>query len=122
MNSPETFKVLGKIVSVNFGNKVGYQNAMLGIQFRFAVGHAGLSDDGRWAVWPPSRVKHDDRCKWSEEDRDRKMIEIFRFIDLLLTQAKVSQVSELVGIPVEIELLGGELGRFHNFRILEEVL
>lgn len=112
-------KYLGKISSVRFGNGVGYQEANFGIEFEFSFDGGGVGDCARYSVWSPSKVSWSQHCKWTEQDRDEKFIEICRYIDTLLYDAKVNDVYKLKGIPVEISV---ENRTFKDFRILKEVL
>ena len=61
-----------------------------------------------------------DTCKWKDEQeahqtKATKMQDVFE----ILEKAKVNNVSQLKGIPVEVTLDGN---RFKSFRILEEVI
>lgn len=114
-----TEKYLGKISSVRFGNGVGYQEAMFGIEFTFEFNGGGVGDCARYSVWSPSKVSCSKHSKWTEQERDEKFVEICRYIDKLLYDAKVDEVYKLKGIPVEVEI---ESRTFKDFRILTEVL
>lgn len=109
-------KVLGKIESVFFG-LVGYHDPALGIHFTFSFEGSGISASR--ATHDPETIKWTESYKWTEEDRDKEIIEIFRYISKLLKQAKVRTVEKLRNIPVEVTLEGNTL---KDWRILTEVL
>ena len=106
-------KVLMKIdrVYIGFG---GYQDAMIGIWFSFSGSGMGVSDirNGTWSTW-------DKYCKWTKESQVKYLGELMLKIANWLSQAKVSSVDKLKGIPVEVELEGNAL---KDWRILTEVL
>lgn len=108
-------KRLGKIESVRFGFG-GYQDAMIGLSLEFSGNSWGCGTFvGTWS----SHVKCDSHCKWTEEDRSRINDETVKFIDKTLREAKVDDVHQLKGKPVEVELEGNVL---KSWRILTEVL
>lgn len=107
-------KELGKISSVSFGHG-GYQDAMIGISFSFA-GNSGWGVSDFWGVWSIERSKH---AKWTEKDRINDAGKMVMKINDLLSQAKVSDVARLDGIPVEVTFEGNTL---KEWRILTEVL
>ena len=109
-------KELGKIKSVKFGHS-GYQDAQLCIQF--TLGGEGWSVCDSKGGWDAELIKCDERCKWTEADRDKDYAETMRFISKLLKQAKVHDVSQLKDIPVECTFDGNLL---KEWRILEEVI
>lgn len=110
-------KVLGKIQKVSFGIG-GYNDSMLGISFHLSSGLGNVIDSARMA-YDPSIIKVNERTKWSESDRDKQLSDIMRFISDILNQAKVDNINDLVGKPVEIEFDGMML---LSWRILTEVL
>lgn len=112
-------KELGKITDVTFGTGLGYRDAMFGLMLTFGGESWGVGDGGRWLAWSPSIIKPDEYTKWTEEDRDKHFARICRSIDKLLTEAKVSNINDLLGIPVEVTF---ENMTFSDFRILTEVL
>lgn len=57
--------------------------------------------------------------KWTENERQLKFGEIMTDISKLMRKAKVSNLNDLVGKPVEIM---SESNRLKSWRILEEVL
>ena len=109
-------KELGKIEKVRFGH-CGYQDACLGISFVLSGKGWGLVDSK--STWDAELMKWSKNCKWTEEDRDKQYSEIMRYVSKLLSDAKVRNISELQGIPIEVTLDGNML---HEWRILTEVL
>lgn len=112
----EITKSLGRISSVKFGH-VGYQDAMLGIQFCFDCKGSGTCTDK--STWDPEIVECASYCKWTEADRDKSFAEIMRYISKLLKDAKVDDVSKLLNKPVEVTWQNSML---KEWRILTEVL
>lgn len=111
-----TKKVLGKIESVYFGLG-GYQLTQMGIQFVLAgKGWGTMYFKGHW---DPTTVKRTESTKWTEEERDKALLDTVKYISQLLNQAKVGSIDQLVGIPIECEF---DEDRLKSFRILEEVL
>ena len=107
-------KELGKIISVRCGLG-GYQDAQIGIGFTLGGDGWGVGTGfkGAWAT------KHSDSCKWTEQDRIESLGHAFMYLRELLKDAKVNDVTELVGIPVEVTFDGNQL---LEWRILKEVL
>lgn len=114
-----TEKYLGKIESVRFGNNLGYQDSMFGIEFTFSFNGGCCSSGDKYCAFPPIKIEWTASCKWTPEERDAELLNIIHSIDKLLTEAKVGQVCDLKGIPVEITI---ENRTFKDFRILTEVL
>jgi len=106
-------KFLGKITNCKFGLG-GYQDAMLGISFTFQFDGSGIADF--WGCWGDTRSEH---CKWSEQERLDYLGGMCMRIAELLNQAKKSNVSELIGVPVEITISGQTL---KSWRVLTEVV
>lgn len=109
-------KELGKIEKVRFGH-CGYQDACLGISFVLSGKGWGLVDSK--STWDAELMKWSEGCKWTEEDRDKQYSEIMRYVSKLLSDAKVSNISQLEGKPIEVTLDGNLL---REWRILTEVL
>lgn len=107
---------LGKITDVKFGIG-GYQDAMFGIHF--ALGSDGWGIGDTWSTWAPGMVDPTEHAKWTENDRREHMADICTRISKLLQSAKKTNVSQLVGVPIEIVLNGNSL---ESWRILTEVL
>lgn len=110
-------KRIGKIQSVTVG-LVGYQDAMLGIQVSLGSDKQGWSVGDSKGFWGPE-IKCSEHAKWTEADRSKAHDETLRFIGDLLVKAKVRDVVDLKGIPVEVEFEGNGL---KSWRILEEAI
>lgn len=110
-------KVLGKINSVKFGI-VGHNDSQFGISLDFRFNNCcGIGSVH--AFWDFNQVEWSEYCKWSESDREKSCVEIMKFVSKLLSDAKVFEVSQLEGKPVELEI---ENNTLKNWRILTEVL
>jgi hypothetical protein len=109
-------KELGKIQNVKFGIG-GYQDACLGIFFTLGGDHWGVCTDK--SAWDCNLITVSDRSQWTEADRSRQYDEILRYVSGLLKEAKVDDVSRLVGKPIEATFDGMTL---KSWRILMEVL
>jgi hypothetical protein len=109
-------KRLGKILKVSFGVG-GYQDVQFGL-------HVTLGDSG-WGVgmskacWDPARMERSEFAKWTEADRDVDLVMVSRYVSKLLKDANVSDVSQLLGKPVEVTFDGNTL---KDWRILTEVI
>ena len=106
-------KYLGKIESVRLGNG-GYQDAMFGLSLTFVFGCAISTFNGTWGL--------DISCenaRWTEDDRDREFAATMRLINQTMRDAKVKELSELKGIPVEVTI---ERWALKSWRVLTEVL
>ena len=106
-------KFLGKISEVKFG-KGGYQDACIGITFNFEGKNIGVNDF--WGYWS---IKCDKGCQWTNDDRIKYLGEVVMRIHKILVEAKVDNVEQLKGIPVEVIFEGNCL---KSWRILTEVL
>lgn len=104
-------KWLGKISRCTFGAG-GYNDAMFGVSFTF-TGKYGISDF--WGWWK----SHDARCKWQPEDWDRILADSCRKLKKIMADAKVSDIRELVDIPVEVTTKDN---RLESWRVLTEVI
>jgi hypothetical protein len=109
-------KELGKLSHVSFGLG-GYQDACIGLSVTIEGYAWGVSDNK--TAWDANLIKHSERCKWSESDRDKQYAEIMRYVSDLLRDAKVDSVEKLKGKPVEATFDDGIL---KSWRILTEVL
>jgi len=108
-------KMLGKITAATFGIG-GYQDAMIGLTLTIGGRGWGTSTfKGSWSL----SIEVGPHTKWTEADRDKQFSETVRFIDETLRKAKVSNVSQLVGIPIEAEFDDCVL---KSWRVLEDVL
>lgn len=109
-------KQLMKISGVSFGAG-GYNDAQFGLFLDFSSKSIGVSAFivGGWDY----SIKVDKYTKWTEEDRSRDMAQMCKTISQILSDAKVSSVDKLKGIPVEVVFSQRTI---QSFRILEEVL
>lgn len=112
----ENNKWLGKITDVKFGH-IGYQECEFGISLTFESKGIGIA----WTqgFWDPHLMKRSENAQWTESDRAKGLSDLCYKISELLAQAKVHDVYELKGIPVEVTT---ENMRLKEFRILTEVL
>lgn len=103
-------RILGKISSAEFGTVKDYP-FLVGLKIEFTSGNCiGGSINDKYIV------NVGQGCELKKND---EIISLFDFIFCLLKNAKVSNISELKGVPVEITL---ENSKFKDFRILTEVL
>ena len=109
-------KRLGKIKNVRFGIG-GYQDCQLGVHFELGGDSWGVTNSR--SVWDPTRVKCEEYTQWTEEDRNKQMNDIMRYVSSLLYDAKVDNINDLKGKPVECTFDGVIL---KEWRILTEVL
>ena len=109
-------KELGKIKSARLGH-VGYQSAMLGVQFDLGGEGWGVGDS--WGSWDYELVNPSEFSKWTEEDKTAQHVETLKKVSKLLKDAKVSSVAELAGTPIEIIFDGNTL---EEWRVLTEVI
>lgn len=109
-----TEKILGKISSAEFGF-LPDRPCLLGLYLGFRLGDgSGVYDGGK------NLENVSEECKWqSPEERNLYITKMIDKVRDILRDAKVSHVSQLVGIPVEVEI---EENYFKDFRILTEVL
>jgi hypothetical protein len=106
---------LGKIRKARFGFG-GYQEVMFGISFDFDLNGSGVGDF--WGDWGPD-IDVTPNTKWTEAERINRLGSTSMRIAKLMKQAKVEDVKDLVGIPVEVKFDGNVL---HSWRVLSEVL
>lgn len=109
-------KQLGKIKDIRLG--YFYDHRMFGVQIDFSLdgGSLGIGDGGKHTI---NIAKHDEYCKWTEEERSQGIVDLFWTIQNWTEQAKVDNFRNLRGVPVEVEINNGT---FEDFRILTEVL
>ena len=107
---------LGKIESAKVGLG-GYDGAMLGMHIDITGKGWGVGYDE--CFWDYEGTECNENCKWTEADRDKQAADVMKYISKLLRQAKVKNVDQLKGIPVEANF---ESLRLIDFRILTEVL
>ena len=58
-------------------------------------------------------------CRWEESERHAAIVKIIEHANKILEDAKVNHISQLVNIPVEVEI---NKNSFKDFSILTEVL
>lgn len=109
-------KRLGKIQRAVFGTG-GYQDAQFGLFLTLGGESWGVqtSIEGGWGLG----IKCGERCAWTEEDRTRHFGDAMRKINQLLLDAKVDDVTKLVGVPVEVTF---DSLKMTDWRVLKEVL
>jgi hypothetical protein len=106
-------KELGRIAEVRFGSG-GYQEACLGVSFEFSLDGASVGDFwGFWKGKPPAV------SGWTEVTQLQRYGETMKRIENLLREAKVSELHDLVGKPIEVTFENLVLT---SWRILTEVL
>lgn len=106
-------KRIGKITKATFGMG-GYDDAMIGLAVSLGSSGWGVSDwRGPWAMKPT------EHCKWTAEDQVRQAGETVMWLNGILAAAKKQHVSELVGVPVEVEFDGSLL---KSWRVLTEAI
>jgi len=104
---------LGKIASCRYGFG-GYQDAMFGLSLTFNFGGSGCQHfEGAWANEPT------EFSKWDLESQDNEFSKNTRSIIAYLQQAKVENITDLKGVPIEATFDGMVMT---SWRILEEVL
>ncbi len=109
-------KVIGKIESVEFGH-CGYQSCCLGISFTLKAGGWTVCTDT--SAWDYEKIEHTKDSKWSQESRDKAMVNTLKYVSRLLKDAKVDSIDKLKSVPIEITFKGPCL---ESFRILTEAL
>ena len=108
-------KRIGKIQYIAFGFG-GYQEAQIGISVTLG------SDKESWGVGDfrgPWASDPDRYCKWTKEEQIQQSGETVMWLRDLLRDAKVNNINELKGIPVEVEF---ERMTLKSWRILTEVI
>ena len=102
-------KLLGKIVSAEFGLYKGYPFYGLILEFKCSSKNVGCD----------YTVNISKECRWEESERQEAITKNAEFVSKILKDAKCNYVSELKNKPVEITIEGNT---FKSFRILTEVL
>ena len=106
--------LLGKISRFDLVQEDG----RVGIIVNLEMDGSGVGDTSLMA-WSPSSVGVTDYTRWDEDDRDKELVKIMRKLDELMSQAKVSSLVKMKGVPVEVKL---EKNMLVSWRILTEVL
>jgi len=104
--------ILGKIARVEFGKR----ESSIGIWFELS---GAWSVEADYSCWDPAEITPGENHKWNEDDRSVELAEIMYKISELMHKAKVENVNDLLGIPVEYTSKNGVLD---TWRILEEVI
>lgn len=108
-------KELGKIKNV-YAGFCGYQQAQFGFQFTLGGEDGwGVSTEA-YAAWG---MEPSDSSEWTKEDQIKQWGESMEKLRDIMEAAKVKDVTDLVGIPVEATF---EDMRLTSWRILAEVL
>lgn len=103
-------KNLGKISGAQLGHD---GDGRFGLRLDFDMHGSGVSTFvGHWSTRP-------ERAQWTTEDQAKAFADVMYLLRDTLTAAKRRDVSQLVGIPVEVTIEGGML---KSWRVLEEVL
>lgn len=110
-------KEIGKITDVSYGFG-GYQDAMFGVSFSFGSNVGGWGCGDFRGTWGPD-ITVDKYTQWTEADRSRINDETVRFIADIMKKAKVRNLQDLKGIPVEVTFDGNCR---KSWRILEEAI
>lgn len=111
-------KVLGKIKSIEFGI-TGYNDMMLGYSIEFSLDGGSMGVATSEGFLDYNRVKHNEHCKWTEEERDISMVNMLKKLSDVFRLANVDTIDKLKNIPVEVTLEGNT---FKSWRVLTEVL
>jgi len=120
--SEENCKKIGKIQSVTYGFS-GYQGQMFGISFTLGSEKDGWGVGDFWGFWG-ANIEHSDNCKWTKEERVKFHGDNTMRISKLMIDAKVDDVADLKGVPIEITFEGPNHwgSKLKEWRILTEVL
>ena len=73
---------LGKIESIKFGVK----NSCIGLFYTLTFNNCCRSQFSN-AFWDPEQVEVTEGTKWTEDDRDRELAQLMRYISKLLSEA-----------------------------------
>jgi len=103
-------KVLGKIESVSFGF-VTEREFLFGLSLTFRFESGGVQGN--------DTINIGKECKWTITERQRAIAEMIDRVAEVMRAAKVLDVADLKGKPVEVTL---EDDWYKSFRILTEVL
>ena len=106
---------LGKIESIKFG----ISNSHIGLFYTLIVNNCCGTQSSN-TVWDPEQVEVTEGTNWTEDDRDRELAQVMRYISKLLSEAKVDDITKLAGKPVEVTI--DEFNFLKSWRILTEVL
>ena len=90
---------LGKIESIKFGVK----ESRIGLFYTLTFNNSYGTQSSK-TVWDPEQIKVTEGTKWTEDDRDRELAQLMRYISKLLSEAKVDDITKLAGKPVEVTI------------------
>ncbi len=107
----------GKQLGVITSSEIKIVDSRLGWYVEFKG--AGFGVGWNLSFWDPTTVVPNEHTKWTESERQTKMINVWHRISEVLERAKTSNVGDLRGIPVEIDI---ENNLIVKWRVLEEVL
>ena len=108
-------KLLGRIASLRIGMG-GYQDAMFGVSVSLSMQGSGVGAFiGTWS----QSTKIGPHTQWTEADRSAEFDKTMRWLDDRCREAKVRDVNDLIGKPVEVTL---EDNTLKSWRLLTEVL
>lgn len=106
---------IGKIKAIRFGHG-GYQDAMIGVSFTLESERDSWGVGDFWGNWSMKRTEN---CQWTDADRTQSLGEMVMRVNALLSDAKVHNLTDLVGIPVEVTF---ERNTLKSWRILTEAI
>ena len=106
---------LGKIESIKFG----LSDSRIGLFYTLTFNNCCETQSSN-TVWDPEQIKVTQYTVWTEDDRDRELAQLMRYISKLLADAKVNDINKLAGKPVEVTI--DEFNSLKSWRILTEVL
>lgn len=111
-------KNIGKIQKLRVGHG-GRDDVMFGVDIVLG-GNDGWGVGTFRGTWSPALMGPPSQgAKWDEASRNANIVDTFRWLDQLLKDAKVKDVNDLIGVPVEATFNTGVL---ESWRILTEVL
>lgn len=108
---------LGKIKRIKFGY-VGHHDMQFGLHIEFGSNNGwgvATTISNAWSL----DMEVDQYTKWTEVDRDAGFAKTMREINRIMKEAKVTNVNDLVDIPVQITF---ENMMLKDWRVLTEVL
>lgn len=112
-------KVLGKIIKADFGRHDDYPNIGFFLEFRLhGRGNVKNCNTSSAVIGVPDEVVYPDIYPTRTQHLEA-MSDVLYKVHKTLQDARVLHVSQLVGKPVEVTLVGN---LFRDFRILTEVL
>ena len=106
---------IGKIQEVNFGH-CGYQDCCIGIYFSLGSEKDSWGVSDSWGDW---YLERSDSAKWTENGRLKRLGKTCMDIAKLLEDAKVTNITDLIGVPVEVTF---DSNCLKSWRILTEVI